>query len=146
MNSWVYYDSLFLWVSASPMPQNAPRPSMMGLGFGRTSSAGTKLKMGSYLTVVALAMGGFLVTGVLFSVWSYQHKGVLFSVDGFFIVCLEFLFYFKLEPARDYISLWFCLNVTGTSIDLNKNSVLLSNYILHLPLFSLAVLYQHHII
>lgn len=50
------------------MPLNAPRPSMMGLGFGRTSSAGTKLKMGSYLTVAALAMGGFLVSGVLFSV------------------------------------------------------------------------------
>ncbi|CAB4281275.1 unnamed protein product [Prunus armeniaca] len=55
-------------IAASPMPQNAPRPSMMGLGFGRTSSAGTKLKMGSYLTVAALAMGDFLVTGVLFSV------------------------------------------------------------------------------
>ncbi|CAN6584918.1 unnamed protein product [Malus baccata var. baccata] len=52
-------------IAATPMPQTAPIPTTMGLGFGRTTNAGTKLKMGSYL-VVAFAMAVFPVTGVLF--------------------------------------------------------------------------------
>ncbi|CAN6714298.1 unnamed protein product [Malus baccata var. baccata] len=52
-------------IAATPMPQTAPIPTTMGLGFSRTANAGTKLKMGSYLAV-AFAVAGFPVAGVPF--------------------------------------------------------------------------------
>ncbi|XP_068305404.1 non-specific lipid transfer protein GPI-anchored 10 [Pyrus communis] len=52
-------------IAATPMPQTAPIPKTMGLGFSRTANAGTKLKMGSYLAV-AFAVAGFPVAGVPF--------------------------------------------------------------------------------
>ncbi|TQD80849.1 hypothetical protein C1H46_033601 [Malus baccata] len=52
-------------IAATPIPQTAPIPTTMGLGFSRTANAGTKLKMGSYLAV-AFAVAGFPVAGVPF--------------------------------------------------------------------------------
>ncbi|KAM5571137.1 non-specific lipid transfer protein GPI-anchored 10 [Rosa sericea] len=53
-------------VAASPMVQAPPpRPTMMGVGFGRNASTGLKSKTGSYLAVT-LIMAGFLMPGILF--------------------------------------------------------------------------------
>ncbi|KAK9926270.1 hypothetical protein M0R45_023511 [Rubus argutus] len=46
-------------VASSPMVQAAPRPTMMGVGFGRRASNSIKSKTGTYLAVT-LTMAGFL--------------------------------------------------------------------------------------
>ena len=87
------FQSFFLFfsfeISASPTLQAAPRPIIMGMGFG--NSASMTLRTGGNLTVVMMAMVvACLLKDVLFSIW-LQHSIIM---HGYYIGVLRYFMYY----------------------------------------------------